>query len=79
MFAQGSPIPGRRRDQAWGADEAVSPSVATTASSSASSSPDATVAVSSGLIAGESLMGVAVKLWLAAPGLVAEIAKKFGS
>jgi uncharacterized oligopeptide transporter (OPT) family protein len=35
-----------------------------------------TVPVSSGLIAGESLMGVAVKLWIAAPGLWAEISKK---
>jgi len=32
-----------------------------------------TIPVSSGLIAGETLMGVAIKLWLAAPGLVRQL------
>lgn len=35
-----------------------------------------TIAVSSGLIAGESLMGVVIKLWIAAPDLVRELLNK---
>lgn len=35
-----------------------------------------TIPVSSGLIAGETLMGVGIKLWLAAPGLIEQLLKQ---
>lgn len=38
-----------------------------------------TIPVSSGLIAGETLVGVAIKLWIAAPGLVRQLIDKFSN
>jgi uncharacterized oligopeptide transporter (OPT) family protein len=37
-----------------------------------------TITVSSGLIAGETLMGVGIKLWMAAPELVSQLLKSVG-